>query len=124
MKRAKKYTGIKVRRSCDFSSINMENYVEEFNTIDSFDNFKNSLDNEDYNVELLEKNLTLYKCTSVDCEGNLGTLCDIRNKWAKGIFNYQYFYTKNEIVNLLNKGFLVAVEGLQEIDLADIDKLV
>lgn len=43
--------------------------------------------------------------------------------WAKGIFDYRDYFTKKEIEELLKEDYFIAIEGLQEIDLNDLDKL-
>lgn len=123
MKEAKKYTGRKIRRIYDMSSVEKKNIVEEFNIIESFESFKNDLENEDWKIELLEDNILLYKCDIKTSNGNLEKLIEIRKYWEKGIFEYRDFYTKSEIERLLKDDYLVAVQGLQEIDVEDLEKL-
>lgn len=123
MKEAKKFIGRKVRRVYDLSGIEKKNIVEEFNIIQSFEDFKNDIRNEDYLVELLEDNITLYKCDIKISNGNLAKLVEIRKTWEKGIFDYRDFYTKFEIKSMLENDYLVAVQGLQEINMDDLEKI-
>ena len=123
MKEAKKYIGRKIRRVYDMSCVESKDIVEEFNIIESFESFKNDLRNEDWKVELLEDNILLYKCDIKTSNGNLSKLVEIRKYWEKGIFEYRDFYTKSEIKTMLEDNCLVAVQGLQEIDLEDLEKL-
>lgn len=122
MKEAKKFIGRKIRRTYDMSGVT-ENRVEEFNIVENFESFKNNLANEDWKVELLEDNIVLYKCDVKASNGNLSKLIEIRKYWEKGIFEYDNFYTKSEIKNMLENNELVAVQGLQEIDIDDLEKL-
>lgn len=122
MKKAKKYLGRKVFVKLPHVE-GCQDFEKKINIVRSFENFKNDIENEMYStIELLENNITLYYC-DIRKTNNLANLCDIKNHWAKGIFDYREFFTKEEIKKMLENDYLVAVEGLQEIDLEDLDKL-
>lgn len=122
MKEAKVYKGRKILVKIDAGDANI-NFKEERNIITSLESFKNDINNEMYtSIELLQDNLTLYKC-DLRKSDKLENICKIRDCWKKGQFAYRDFLTKNEIIEKLNNDYLVAVEGLQEIDIKDVDKL-
>lgn len=122
MKEAKVYRGRKILVKIDAGDANI-NFKEERNIITSLESFKNDINNEMYtSIELLQDNLTLYKC-DLRKSDKLENICKIRDYWKKGQFAYRDFLTKNEIIEKLNNDYLVAVEGLQEIDIKDVDKL-
>lgn len=122
MKKAKKYLGRKVLVKLPHVE-GCQDFEEKINIVRSFESFKNDVENEMYDtIELLEDNIILYYC-DIKKTNNLANLCDIKNYWAKGIFKYREFFTKEEIKKMLENDYLVAVEGLQEIDLEDLDKL-
>lgn len=123
MKKVKKYLGRKIRRTfISYDKNEMEDIVEEFNTLKTIQMIKDYDLNDDYKYELIADNLVLYYC-DIRKTNNIVSLCDIRNHWAKGIFKYREFFTKEEIKKMLENDYCVAVEGLQEIDLEDLDKL-
>ena len=122
MKEAKLYNGRKILVKIDTGD-EQTSFEEKRNIVCSLESFKNDINNEMYtSIKLLEDNLNLYKC-EIKKYSELAKLCDIRDWWKKGNFNYNKFLTKNEIIDLLKNGYLVAVEGLQEIDLENVDKL-
>lgn len=122
MKEAKVYRGRKILVKIDAGDANI-NFKEERNIITSLESFKNDINNEMYtSIELLQDNLTLYKC-DLRKSDNLENICKIRDHWKKGQFAYRDFLTKNEIIEKLNNDYLVAVEGLQEIDIKDVEQL-
>ena len=122
MKEAKKYEGRKILVKIETGD-EKTNYEEIRNIVVSLDSFKSNLDNEMYtSIELLEDNLTLYKC-DVKQTSNLAKLYEIRKWWNEGHFDYDKFLTKKEIIELLKNDALVAVNGLQEIFEKDLDKL-
>lgn len=122
MKNAKVFEGRKILVKIDTGDI-MTSFEEERNIVVSLESFKNDLNNEMYtSIVLLQDNLTLYKC-DLRKSDNLEDICKIRDYWKKGRFNYREFLTKNEIIEKLNDNYLVAIEGLQEIDIEDANKL-
>lgn len=118
-----KYIGRKIRKTYDMSVIHKDSIVEELNIVTDFEKYKNDIENEDYKIELLQDNIILYKCDIKNSNGNLAILSNIREKWAKGKFDYRNFYTKSEIKNFLDNDYLVAIEGLQEVNLENLDNL-
>lgn len=122
MKKANIYKGRKILVKIDTGDVKTD-FEEERNIVVSLESFKDDIDNEMYtSIELLQDNLILYKC-DLRKSDNLGDICKTRDYWKKGCFNYREFLTKNEIIEKLNNDYLVAIEGLQEIDIEDIDKL-
>ena len=124
MKRSKKYLGRKVRIIQNMDGYN-NNILAEINIIQDFEGFVDyakTFYGDDVEVKLIEDNLTLYKCDTRKTD-KLNEQCNIRDRWAKGIFDYRDYFTKKEIEHMLKDNYFVAVQGLQEIDLADLDKL-
>lgn len=118
MKKAKKFKGRKILVKIDTGDT-LTSYRKEMNIVCSFEDFKNDFNNNMYtSIELLQDNLILYKC-DIRKTNDLATLYNIRRTWEKGIFIYDTYLTKNEIINLLKEDYLVAVQGLQEIELED-----
>ena len=103
------------------------NYTEthKFGIIGDFDKYKENYEtlHEDVKINKLQDNVTLYKVDVKCSNGDLATLHNIRENWAHNKFDYDAFYTKEQIKALLEKDFLVAVKGLQEIDLKDLKYL-
>lgn len=64
----------------------------------------------------------LYNC-DVRSAQNLEQIYATRRDWLNGTYNYNKLLSKNEISELLNDN-LVAVEGLEEINEEDLQKLV
>ncbi len=104
-----------ITKKCEFVGIirDFEKFKEKFEVWHDFN----------CTVEKYAENVTLYKTEAYSCKGNLSMLLHIKKKWAKGYFEYNNFYTKEQIEILLNNDLLVAVQGLQEIDLKDLEKL-
>lgn len=122
MKNAKVFEGRKILVKIDTGDTTTS-FEEEKNIVVSLEDYKADLNNEMYtSIELLQDNLTLYKC-DLRKSDNLNDICKIRDYWKKGRFDYRYFLTKDEIIEKLNDNYLVAVEGLQEIDIEDVNKL-
>ncbi|MCI8396809.1 MAG: hypothetical protein HFJ52_03950 [Clostridia bacterium] len=122
MKEAKKYEGRKILVKVESGDKNTD-YSKKINIVRSLESFKNDVENDMYtSVELIEDNLTLYQC-DVKKTSDLAKIHEIRSCWAKGKFNYDIFLTKNEIKELLENDALVAINGLQEIELEDLEKL-
>ncbi len=71
-------------------------------------------------AKLYENNL--YKCDIRSAE-NLEKIYDARRDWVNGIYTYDKLLNKEEIRTLLDCN-LVAVEGLDEINEEDLNKLV
>lgn len=63
----------------------------------------------------------LYNCDIREAN-NLDQIYSARRDWVNGIYNYNKLLSKNEIAELLNNN-LVAVEGLEEINEEDLNKL-
>lgn len=123
MKKIKKYNGRKILAKIDTGDV-ATSFEETFNIVRSLEDFKNDVENEMYtSVELLQDNLTLYKC-ELKHTSDLSELVNIRERWAKGIYKYDKFLTKEEIIDYLKKDYLVAVAGLQEIDLQEAKNLL
>lgn len=124
MKKVKKYLGRKIRIVQDMNNYN-NNILKEENIIGDFEKFveyAKSFYGNDVEIKLLEDNLTLYKC-DIRKTKELNEQYKIRDMWAKGIFDYRDYFTKKEIEELLKEDYFIAIEGLQEIDLNDLDKL-
>lgn len=122
MKEAKKFEGRKILVKIQSGDKNTD-YSKELNITRSLESFKSDVENDMYSsVELIEDNLTLYQC-EIKKTNDLAKLHEIRGRWAKGKFNYDTFLTKNEIKKLLENDALIAVNGLQEIELEDLDRL-
>ena len=97
-----------------------------FGIIGDFDKYKEKMAILQDTVELtkISDNVTLYKVDVKNSNRNLSTLKSIREKWAKGFFDYDYLYTKEQIKKLFeDECTLVAVDGLQEIDFNDLHLL-
>lgn len=123
MKKIKKYLGKKIRIMQDMNGYN-NNILIEKNIIEDFEKFiqyAKSFYGNDIEIQLLEDNLTLYKC-DIRKTDKLSDQCKIREIWKKGIFDYCNFFTKKEIEKLLKENYFVAIEGLQEIELEDLNK--
>ncbi len=120
---AKKYLGRKVLVKMPHIE-GCQDSEEKINIVRSFESFKNDDENDIYeSIELLEDSITLYYC-DVRKPRNLSERASIRDYWLKeNSYDYRNFLTKDEIIELLNKDYLVAVEGLKEIDIDDIEKL-
>jgi len=117
-----KFKGCKVlvKIDCGDESVN---YEDSFNIATNFKSFSDDVNRPEYtSIDLLEDNLTLYKCDILKTN-QPSIILEKRKRWAKKDFDYRDFYTKDEIINLLKNDYLVAVQGLQEIELEDIDKL-
>lgn len=71
-------------------------------------------------AKIYENNL--YNCDIRSAE-NLEKIYDARRDWVNGSYNYNKLLNKEEIKNLLECN-LVAVEGLEEINEEDLNKLV
>lgn len=99
--------------------------IDTFGIIGNFDEYKENYEilHSDVTINKLQDNVTLYNVDIKNAIGDLANLCNIRNRWAKGIFDYREYLTKQQIKELLEKDYLVAVQGLQEINLEDLDKL-
>lgn len=110
----KKYLGKKVLAKCSYC----DDCGEKINIAEGY------VLNEIYDsIELLEDNITLYLCDTKKTN-DLSDLVNIRNNWLKNnAYDYHNFLTKEEIIDLLNQDWLVAVEGLGEIGIEDIEKL-
>lgn len=63
----------------------------------------------------------LYNCDIREAN-NLDQIYSARRDWVNGIYNYNKLLNKNEIAELLSNN-LVAVEGLEEINEEDLNKL-
>jgi len=74
-------------------------------------------------VEIIEDNIILYRCDIKNSCGDLSKLRNIRERWARNDFDYSKLCTKEEIKEYLQKGYLIAVAGLKEIDLNDLEKI-
>ena len=120
---AKKYLGRKVLVKMPHVE-DCQDFEEKINIVRSFESFKNDDENDIYeSIELLEDSITLYYC-DVRKPRNLSETAIIRDSWLKeNAYDYRKFLTKDEIIELLNKNYLVAVEGLKEISINDIEKL-
>lgn len=122
MKDVKKYNGRKILVKIDTGNSETD-FEEKLNIVRSLEDFKNDVENEMYtSIELLQDNLTLYKC-ELKHTSDLAELVNIRDRWKKGFYKYDKFLTKEEIVNYLKNNYLVAVAGLQEIDLKEAENL-
>ena len=64
----------------------------------------------------------LYNCDIRSAE-NLEIIYDARRDWVNGKYNYNQLLGKNEITSLLENN-LVAIEGLEEINEEDLNKLI
>lgn len=71
-------------------------------------------------AKIYENNL--YKCDIRSAE-NLEKIYDARRDWVNGAYSYDKLLNKDEIKNLLECN-LVAVEGLDEINEEDLNKLI
>lgn len=71
-------------------------------------------------AKIYENNL--YNCDIRTAE-SLEKIYDARRDWVNGTYNYNKLLNKEEIKNLLNNN-LVAIEGLEEINEEDLNKLV
>lgn len=122
----KKYLGRKVLFT--IKSDEEIQYEKEMNIITSIERLEIAKDKGYYagiyftDIELVKDNIELYKC-DVRSSSNLEALVATNQAWNKGIFNYREYLTKEEIINALKNGCCVAVEGLGEIELEDIQKL-
>lgn len=74
-------------------------------------------------VEIIEDNIILYRCDIKDSRGDLAKLGNIREYWARNKFDFSKLCTKEEIKEYLENGYFIAVEGLKEIDLNDLEKI-
>lgn len=101
-------------------------YRKELNIVRSIESFKNDIENDCIydSVTLLEDNLNLYHCDIRKSDGHVELLYNIRKAWENGKYEYSAFYTKDEIEKMLKDNYFIAVEGLQEIDESDLDKLI
>ena len=99
--------------------------VEEFvvGTIKKLEDFIKDHNLDKSHVELLQDNVILYRCDVKNACGSLSILANIREYWACNKFDYSKLCTKEEIKEYLQKDYVVAVKGLKEIDLNDLEKL-
>lgn len=122
MRKVKKYIGRKILVKIDTGNPETD-FEKKINIVRSLEDFKNDVENEMYtSIELLQDNLTLYKCESKHTS-DLSELVNIRDRWKAGIYKYDIFLTKEEIMDYLRKEYLVAVAGLQEVDVLDVENL-
>lgn len=121
MKKAKKYLGRKLLLT--IGQKDSEVYFEEkINTLRSLEDFKNDVENSYYSsIKIIEDNIELYRCSKFKTN-NLATLVELRKRIATKC-EYNEFLTKEEIIELLKLDYVVCVEGLQEIDLDNINQL-
>lgn len=117
MEKVKKYEGRKI-----LTRVGNKNdlcYTEnKLNIIRSFEDFKNDIENYYYtSIELLEDNLTLYRCQILKAN-NLSKLVYIRDNIANKC-NYDTFLTKDEIIDLLENDYIVCLENNKEISLEE-----
>lgn len=124
MKKANLYRGCKIL--VEAGEKGTDCYTsKEMNITRSAEAFEKDVNNDIWEkVTLLEDNLNLYHCEILLPGRPVSILYDKRKRWKKGDFDYCRFYTKAEIKKLLEDNYCVAVEGLQEIDERDLDKLV
>lgn len=71
-------------------------------------------------AKIYENNL--YNCDIRSAE-NLEKIYDTRRDWMNGIYNYNKLLSKDQISTLLEDN-LVAIEGLEEINEEDLNKLI
>lgn len=122
MRKVKKYIGRKILVKIDTGNPETD-FEKKINIVRSLEDFKNDVENEMYtSIELLQDNLTLYKC-ELKHTSDLSELVNIRDRWKAGIYKYDIFLTKEEIMDYLRKEYLVAVAGLQEVDVLDVENL-
>lgn len=113
------FGGIKIRCTIENGD---NSYSMTFNTLKSYKEILNDYHYDMYdNIELIKDNLILYHCTYYN-PNNLQELTNIRNNISRKL-TYDTFLTKEEIIDLLNKNYIVCVEYLKEIDLNQAEKL-
>lgn len=132
-KEAEKFIGRIVKITDKRGNYGQKNFKENIDYIaitQNFDEFEEKLklplnlyDKNNLNIELYKDNITLYKVDLRYANGKLANLVNIKELWHKGKFDYREFYTKKQIKLLLENDYLIAVCGLQEIGLDDLDKL-
>lgn len=95
------------------------------NTIKELKDFirDENLETAQAHVEIIEDNIILYRCDIKNSYGALNKLGNIREHWARNDFDYSKLCTKEEIKEYLQKDYLIAVEGLKEINLNDLEKI-
>jgi len=71
-------------------------------------------------AKIYENNL--YKCDIRSAE-NLEKIYDARREWVNGNYDYNQLLNKTQIADLLDDN-LIAVEGLEEINEEDLNKMV
>lgn len=71
-------------------------------------------------AKLYENNL--YKCDIRSAE-NLEKIYDARHDWLNGNYDYNQLLNKTQIAALLDDN-LIAVEGLEEINEEDLNKMI
>jgi len=71
-------------------------------------------------AKLYENNL--YKCDIRSAE-NLEKIYDARRDWLNGNYDYNQLLNKTQIADLLDDN-LIAVEGLEEINEEDLNKMI
>lgn len=122
MKKAKKYIGRKILLEIGEKG-SIAYFREERNFVCSVEDLKNDVELKEMysNIEVLEDNIELYKCSKYNPQ-NLSQLKNIREHIAKRC-KYNDYFTKAEIIDLLKNDYIVCIEGLQEIDLNDIENL-
>ena len=120
MKKAKKIIGIKVK----LTSGGISNITYLATTIEELQKDTNFIAWNDIDkIELIEDNVELYEVDIKDCSGKLAVLKDIRQDWENNKHDYQ-LRTKEEIINEFkkNENVCIAVKGIGEIELEDVDK--
>lgn len=66
---------------------------------------------------------TYYQCDIRNAR-NLEEIYDARRSWTKGVFSYTTLLEKSTIEKYLTGDYLIAVEGLEEINEEDLAKLI
>lgn len=120
-KYAKKFIGTIVKETKRIDGVY---YTEYYGIISNFDEFKHKYEDIFTTFEKVQENAILYRVDKKDACGSLANLCMIRNRWAKNKFDYRNLYSKKQIKLLLEKGYFIAVQGLKEINLEDLDLLI
>lgn len=95
----------------------------EANTLEQFEKEHGEAFFEDDEVALIAEQLPVFRCRVFDAQGSLPNLVAIRDTIRSLRMRYRTWLTKEEIIHALNKGYVVAVHGLGEVDLEDMERL-